>query len=76
MVVVLYLYMWGVNRKRDREAAVSDAGLTAEQEKEAIERGMQVRVPMLTRPELGMLANAGTPQDVTELDNPGFRYVL
>ncbi|KAI8948246.1 MFS general substrate transporter [Xylaria longipes] len=55
MVVVLYLYMWTVNKKRDREAAVSGSQLTAEQEKEAIERGMQ---------------------DVTELDNPGFRYVL
>ncbi|RYC58479.1 hypothetical protein CHU98_g7738 [Xylaria longipes] len=55
MVVVLYLYMWTVNKKRDREATVSGSQLTAEQEKEAIERGMQ---------------------DVTELDNPGFRYVL
>ncbi|KAI0976363.1 MFS general substrate transporter [Xylaria arbuscula] len=55
MVVVLYLYMWAVNKKRDREAVASDSGLTIEQEKEAIERGMQ---------------------DVTELDNPGFRYVL
>ncbi|KAI0912901.1 MFS general substrate transporter [Ustulina deusta] len=55
MVVVLYLYMWAVNKKRDREAAVSSSGLTVEQEKEAIERGMQ---------------------DATELDNPGFRYVL
>ncbi|KAI0456229.1 MFS general substrate transporter [Xylaria acuta] len=55
MVVVLYLYMWTVNKKRDRETSVSGSQLTAEQEKEAIERGMQ---------------------DVTELDNPGFRYVL
>ncbi|GAW22789.1 hypothetical protein ANO14919_123320 [Xylariales sp. No.14919] len=55
LVVVLYLYMWAVNKKRDREAAISGAGLTDEQEKEAIERGMQ---------------------DQTELDNPGFRYVL
>ncbi|KAI1197393.1 MFS general substrate transporter [Nemania serpens] len=55
MVVVLLVYMWAVNRKRDREAAISGADMTAEQEKEAIERGMQ---------------------DVTELDNPGFRYVL
>lgn len=42
MVVVLYLYMWTVNKKRDREAAISASRLTAEQEKEAIERGMQV----------------------------------
>ncbi|KAI0476630.1 MFS general substrate transporter [Xylaria cf. heliscus] len=55
MVVVLYLYMWTVNKKRDREAAISGSLLTTEQEKEAIERGMQ---------------------DVTELDNPGFRYAL
>ncbi|KAK5627604.1 hypothetical protein RRF57_003319 [Xylaria bambusicola] len=55
LVVVLYIYMWAVNKKRDREAAVSSSGLDAEQEKEAIEKGMQ---------------------DVTELDNPGFRYVL
>ncbi|KAI1150588.1 MFS general substrate transporter [Nemania diffusa] len=41
MVVVLYLYMWTVNKKRDREAAISASRLTAEQEKEAIERGMQ-----------------------------------
>jgi hypothetical protein len=44
MVVVLYIYMWSVNKKRDREAAVSGSQLTAEQEKEAIERGMQVCV--------------------------------
>ncbi|KAI1122921.1 major facilitator superfamily domain-containing protein [Nemania abortiva] len=55
LVVVLYAYMWAVNKKRDREAAISGSGLSPEQEKEAIERGMQ---------------------DVTELDNPGFRYVL
>ncbi|KAI1435086.1 MFS general substrate transporter [Xylaria sp. CBS 124048] len=53
-VVVLYAYMWSVNKKRDREAAAAGT-LAAEQEKGAIERGMQ---------------------DVTELDNPGFRYVL
>lgn len=54
MVAVLYLYMWSVNKKRDREAAaVGD--WNAEQEKEAIELGMQ---------------------DVTELDNKGFRYSL
>ncbi|KAI2613181.1 uncharacterized protein GGS25DRAFT_518861 [Hypoxylon fragiforme] len=41
MVIVLYLYMWSVNRKRDREAAVYGSGLSAEREKEAIERGMQ-----------------------------------
>lgn len=39
MVVVLLVYMWAVNRKRDREAAISGADMTAEQEKEAIERG-------------------------------------
>ncbi|KAI1172966.1 MFS general substrate transporter [Nemania sp. FL0916] len=55
MVVVLYLYMWSVNKKRDREAASLGSQLSSEQEKDAIERGMQ---------------------DVTELDNPGFRYVL
>ncbi|KAI0097112.1 MFS general substrate transporter [Daldinia grandis] len=55
MVVVLYIYMWSVNRKRDREAALEGSGLSEEQEKQAIEQGMQ---------------------DVTELDNKGFRYVL
>lgn len=55
MVVVLYFYMWSVNKKRDREAAAGAYGLSAEQEKEAIERGMQ---------------------DMTEIDNKGFRYVL
>ncbi|KAI1134883.1 MFS general substrate transporter [Hypoxylon sp. FL0543] len=55
MVAVLYFYMWAVNRKRDRGAATYGSGLSAEQEKEAIEQGMQ---------------------DVTELDNKGFRYVL
>lgn len=55
MVVVLYVYMWSVNRKRDREAALEGSGLSEEQEKQAIEQGMQ---------------------DVTELDNRGFRYVL
>ncbi|ORY66591.1 major facilitator superfamily domain-containing protein [Pseudomassariella vexata] len=54
MVVVLYLFMWSVNKKRDREAATS-GHLTAEEEKAAIEAGMQ---------------------DVTEIDNKGFRYVL
>ncbi|OTA62026.1 MFS general substrate transporter [Hypoxylon sp. EC38] len=55
MVIVLYLYMWAVNKKRDREATTCGSRLSAEQEKEAIEQGMQ---------------------DVTELDNKGFRYVL
>lgn len=40
MVIVLYVYMWSVNKSRDREA--SAAGLsTTEIEREAIERGMQ-----------------------------------
>jgi len=42
MVVALYVYMWSVNKKRDREAAISGSALTTEQEKEAIEKGMQV----------------------------------
>ena len=64
-VITLYIYMWSMNRKRDREAEQVDrdaeeiaatVGLTADQrEKEAIERGMQ---------------------DMTELDNKGFRYAL
>ncbi|KAI0378717.1 MFS general substrate transporter [Hypomontagnella monticulosa] len=40
MVIVLYLYMWTANRKRDREAAVNGSRLSEEQEKEAIEQGM------------------------------------
>ncbi len=56
MVVILYLYMWSVNKARDREAAAGGGSqLTPEEEREAIERGMQ---------------------DVTEIDNKGFRYVL
>ncbi|KAF2807700.1 MFS general substrate transporter [Mytilinidion resinicola] len=39
MVVVLYIYMYSVNKKRDREGAHGIA-LTEEQEKEAIELGM------------------------------------
>ena len=54
MVIILYAYMWSVNKKRDREAAQS-AVLSDVEEREAIERGMQ---------------------DVTELDNKGFRYAL
>ena len=41
MVAVLYLYMWAENKKRDRKAAVCGSGLSEEQEKEAIEQGMQ-----------------------------------
>lgn len=60
MVVVLYVYMWRENGRRDREAlaaaAAGGAGLTMEQQaKEAIEAGMH---------------------DMTEIDNKGFRYVL
>ncbi|KAH8819379.1 major facilitator superfamily domain-containing protein [Xylogone sp. PMI_703] len=55
MVIVLYVYMWSVNKKRDREAAARNLDLISDQEKEAIEQGMH---------------------DVTEIDNPGFRYVL
>lgn len=54
-VGVLYFYMWSVNKKRDREAAALDPSTRAEQERQAVEMGMQ---------------------DVTELDNKGFRYVL
>jgi hypothetical protein len=39
-VVVLYVYMWTVNKKRDREAAGMDPQTAADQEKEAIENGM------------------------------------
>jgi hypothetical protein len=38
-IVVLYIYMWAENKRRDREAASS--GITGyDEEKEAIERGM------------------------------------
>ena len=54
MIVLLYIYMAMVNKKRDQEA--QSAPISSEQdEKEAIERGMQ---------------------DMTELDNKGFRYAL
>ncbi|EOD46336.1 putative mfs general substrate transporter protein [Neofusicoccum parvum UCRNP2] len=39
-VVVLYAYMWSVNKKRDREAANSPQ-LSEEQEREAVEAGMR-----------------------------------
>jgi hypothetical protein len=53
-VVVLYVYMWSANKKRDREAASS--GLSQEEiERAGIECGMQ---------------------DMTELENKAFRYVL
>jgi hypothetical protein len=55
MVVVLYAYMWSVNKKRDREAAVAGTAEAEIEAKKAIEAGMQ---------------------DVTELDNSGFRYSL
>jgi MFS family permease len=40
MVLVLFAYMWSVNKKRDRESASGIVGLTEEEEKEAIEAGM------------------------------------
>ena len=57
MVVILYIYMFSVNKSRDREAAlaVDDADDSTLKESLAIERGMQ---------------------DMTELDNKGFRYAL
>ncbi|KAK3116413.1 hypothetical protein LTR53_003206 [Teratosphaeriaceae sp. CCFEE 6253] len=55
LVMVLYAYMWSVNKRRDREAATAGSQMGAGQEKEAIEKGMQ---------------------DMTEIDNHGFRYVL
>jgi cbb3-type cytochrome oxidase subunit 3 len=39
MVVVLYIYMYRVNKARDAEQAARGE-LTEEEEKEAIERGM------------------------------------
>ena len=53
-VVVLYVYMWSANKKRDLEAARSDLS-PEEVEKAGIECGMQ---------------------DMTELENKAFRYVL
>lgn len=38
-VLVLFLYMWSVNKKRDRESA-GGIQLTDEEMKEAIEAGM------------------------------------
>ena len=40
MVVVLYGYMWSVNKKRDREAT-ADPRRAEDQEREAIEKGMR-----------------------------------
>lgn len=53
-VVVLYIYMYGVNKKRDREAAAQGASVE-EIERAGVERGMH---------------------DMTELENPAFRYNL
>lgn len=39
MVVLLYIYMYSVNKKRDAEQAARGE-LSEEEEKEAIERGM------------------------------------
>ena len=39
MVLVLFAYMWSINKKRDRESA-SGIQLTEEEEKQAIEEGM------------------------------------
>ncbi|KAF2012132.1 MFS general substrate transporter [Aaosphaeria arxii CBS 175.79] len=39
MVLILFAYMWSVNKKRDRESA-SGIHLTPEEEKQAIEEGM------------------------------------
>lgn len=39
MVLVLYFYMWSVNKRRDRESA-SGIQLSEEEEKKAIEEGM------------------------------------
>lgn len=38
-VIILYIYMYSVNKKRDREAAAQGA-LSEEEEKAAIESGM------------------------------------
>ncbi|KAF2115264.1 major facilitator superfamily domain-containing protein [Lophiotrema nucula] len=40
MVLILFAYMWSVNKKRDRDSANGIQGLTEEEEKEAIEQGM------------------------------------
>ena len=42
MVVILYMYMHSVNKKRDREMMAAAAGVVtrAEWEREAVERGM------------------------------------
>ena len=40
MVVVLYIYMFSVNKKRDREA-LADGASSSEEERLAIEKGMQ-----------------------------------
>ena len=39
MVVVLYVYMYRINKARDAEQA-AHGGLSEEEEREAIERGM------------------------------------
>ncbi|TVY45589.1 putative transporter [Lachnellula subtilissima] len=54
MVVILYIYMYSVNKARDK-AHTERGELSEEEERDAVEKGML---------------------DVTEIDNPGFRYIL
>jgi hypothetical protein len=39
MVIVLYIYMWSVNKARDKVQA-EGGGLSEEEEREAVEKGM------------------------------------
>lgn len=65
-VMILYAYMWSENKKRDRKAALSltAGGLSTTE----LVNGPQTAEEREAI-EKGML-------DVTELDNPGFRYIL
>lgn len=54
MVVILYIYMYTVNKRRDQRAAALGS-FEDHDEQLAIDKGMQ---------------------DMTELENEGFRYAL
>ena len=65
-ITTLYLYMWTENKRRDREAAITlSAGGVSTTDLIVGPQTAEEREAI----ENGML-------DVTELDNPGFRYIL
>lgn len=60
-IIALYIYMYSINKRRDREQAVLNGdSMEAEEQREKTRReGIE-----------------GGMHDLTEIDNPGFRYAL